>query len=221
MIYLDKLKQLEDYMVHVVHDGCGSLSGILNTSPLSFDSSASYDANPINAAISEGGAALVQQGAQAIGGSAAGAAAGALMDASITHSSTVKTFRGAGGGEFSVAFKVIPNKFGMGGYASIEQTIKKLTQPKIVGNQLNSNLYTTSDAAAAIKDGGKVTALDGKLIKVSIGHWFETPSILYASSINRNYSQFMGSDGKPLYMDLSISFVPYRALLSEDPAWLK
>lgn len=220
-IYINQLDKFKDHMVAIHHNSCGSIGGLLSASPFVLNQGITYGENPINGAI--GGA--IQDGikdlAQHYGGPMASGAVGAIADASITHSSTIKTFRGAGESEFSITFKVIPNKFGApSSYKEIEQILNKYTMPDYAGTQLNSNLYSTSDITVLLAQKGKVDYFDNKLISVQIGSWFKTPPMMYCTRADKTYSNFIGADGRPLYLELSMTFTPYRALLSSDPVWI-
>lgn len=213
-IYINQLDKFKDHVVAIHHNSCGSIGGLLSASPFTFDQGITYGENPLNQGIT----GILSAGAEKVIGKSA---TDAITEASITHSSTIKTFRGAGESEFTINFKVIPSKFGApSSYKEIEQILNKYTMPDYVGTQLVSNLYSTSDVTSLLAQKGKVDAFDSKLISVSIGEWFKTPPMMYCTRADKVYSNFIGADGRPLYLELSMTFISYRALLSSDSVWI-
>ena len=126
---------------------------------------------------------------------------------------------------FNLTLKIFRHLCKYKTWAEIEDNILSMTQP-VFGksdNVLEAPFYKTSDVVSMVVDAvktSKFTGLDGKLVSVQIGQWFKTPAIMNVTVADRSYSTKMDPDGKPQYMDITLSFEPYRALDSKEANWI-
>lgn len=226
-IYFNQITEndFSDYMVMVTHAGSGLIvAGISTSNTFSLGSGADIGANAFSTMTAEGGWNMAGKVEEKITGGTNFTEA--AKEEFLSHSSTVKTYKGPTDSSFSVSFKVFPGKFRMGSYSSMEAKLAKLTQPDegvLTGSGwIKSSLYSADKIKDIALKTGFITDLDSSLLSVSIGKWFSTPTVLHCTNIDRGYSTYVDTKGSPLFMDLTMSFTAYRALTpTELASWIK
>jgi len=115
---------------------------------------------------------------------------------------------------FSLSMDIIPGKDGNpSSYKEILHQIAKLTQAYFNKDGMyETYLYNELSLKDRLKD---YNAFDGQLISIQIGDWFSGSGFLITSS-NVNYSTITDDEGKPLFLEWSITFEPYRQLTAEE-----
>lgn len=211
MLNFDSLPDgYEDYLVQIRNSKTGeSIEGLLDNEDLSYSTSAQISGSFLAASL-EG---FTKGVASAAAGKVAGDLGRNAVDSNYkTIASTYKTYDGAGDVGFNINMHIFPRNEK---YSDILTKIHKFTQPNTEGSVfLHSHLYSPDDAKKLL------TADDpfkGNLIHVSIGNWFLATG-LFCNSNGHSFSKFVDESGKPLFMQWSASFEPYKVLTAAELA---
>jgi len=208
MNYLDFEEGMEDYIV-VVNSPAGTISGYMTEgSKVTLTTSSDWSPGSFTGAVDKGIQGVKNYVTKLVTGEG-------LKTTSIGQ--TIKTYSSSAVGGFSVSFMCIPGKLSCGSYTDEINKLSKLTLPKSNKGTMESNLYTTSLTKQIFK-GNDV--FKGGLIHVSIGSYFHA-SGLYCTSTSYEMSEIIDDEGKPLYMNVSLSFSPYRVLTADElSSWI-
>jgi len=219
MLYIDQAEHLDDYKVVIASPKAGiRLTGLLDDEEFSYSSSANLGTGSI--------ASSVEGATKGIGKAIAGKLPGGQMLSNMvgdnfkTAKSTILGYDGADNSSFTVSMHFFPNKLGNGSYKNIELQLSKLTQPNVknISDQLASYIYDPSDTAGFLTGGDP---FKGKLVSLSVGNWFNIVGMLLPDSVSRNYSKFVDTKNKPIYLSASLTFKTYRVINAEEiSSWI-
>jgi len=218
MSYLDSQLnrgKLDDYIV-IISGGGAYIGGVIDSETLSIP----LGMSPSNSIAASGKEGAIKGVLKGLGKKLFGGVAENIIDESVKRvGSTVKTYGDTNEIGISFDVKVIPGKYGApGSYNSITSSLARMTQPKFTEEDVMvSYLYDPGIVGELLTN---PRALDGLLLHVSIGNWFQADG-LFATSVSPSYSTIIDEMGKPLFMTISFSFQPYRQLNADEVAkWL-
>ena len=213
MLFYDQIDQFNDYMLVIKNTKTGdTITGLIDNEDFSYSMSASLGGGSLASNL-EGGARGL---AKSVAGKIAGDFGKSFVDSNFkTVLSTYKGYEDSGDISFSVSMHIFPNKLHNGSYNSIIEKIAKLTQPNTEdGKFLKSYLY---DPLETTKLAAGVDPFKGQLVHVSIGSWFLATG-LFCTGSDPVQSKFVDEDGKPLYMEWTATFTPYKVLNAKEVA---
>jgi len=207
--------EIDNYKV-ILSGGGGTIMGILDTDSLDI----SMGMEMSDSVLADGIGSTLMGGAKAIAGKLMGDfGVGLIEKAGVQRmSATVKTWAGGTNPSFSIPILIVPGGFGASSYSAINQTVAKWTMPKTESGILLTNIYPASKLKELTTN---PKALDGSLISITIGNWFSTGAVFFATSVSQSYTTITDDSGKPLYMKLNVSLTAYRQLeASEISSWV-
>jgi len=218
-LYIDDMEQYKDYIVLITNAKAGiRLQGLINDEELSISSGASWGSSTIAGA----GEGFIKGAATKFATKFAGEAVGSAVNNELkTVLSTFKGYEGDNGVNFpAISMNLFPNRFGNGSYSDIELMLAKLTQPDTDSftDRLKSYLYDSSDT---LKIAVGTDPFKNQLVHVSVGEWLMATG-LTCDSVNRSYSKYVDDEGKPIYLQVSFNFSPYKSLNAEElSSWVQ
>lgn len=216
MLNFDKLDDYQDYLVQVRNTKTGEvLEGLLDNDELSYTTSADIGSNFLAGYVED----MMRGAAQGLTSKlpvVGGLARDAVKQNYKTVKSTYKAYEGASATSFSVSFHLFAKNES---YNSILQKLHKLTQPDTEDSEfMHSYLYNPTDSAALLIGGDPFA---GNLIHVSIGDWFLATG-LFCNSVSHSFSKYVDTEGKPIYLSVTLGFEPYKVLnATELASWVK
>lgn len=214
MLDFDKLGEYTDYLVIIKNSKTGeSIQGLIDNEDLSYSTNAEIGGSFVGGSMDGFARGAASEVAGRVGGDLA---KNAVSQNYKTISSTYKAYEGAGETGFSIQMHVFGNTET---YNSILQKVHKYTQPDTSDSQfLHSYLYDKTDTAKLLTG---EDPFKGNLIHVSIGEWFLATG-LFCTGVGHSFSKYVDTTGKPLYLILNLSFIPYKLLNAEELAgWIR
>jgi hypothetical protein len=206
-----KLSNIDEYEDHTViirnsKDG-SSITGLMTNESLALFTSSIISESFI-ASTAEG---TLKGGLAAIGSKLGGIVRSGIDSNFKTTASTYKSYTSTSDTGFSVSFIVYLKDRSIN---SILNTMLKWTQPASDSTILRSQLYDLSvlEQLLSFKDPFK-----GQLLHVSIGKYFLATG-LFCTGLQYTVPKYVDEDGKPLYIEFTTSFLPYKLLGSEELA---
>jgi len=217
-LYIDDMEQYKDYIVLITNAKAGiRLQGLLNDEELSISSGASWGSSVVAGAAEGVGRGVATKIATKFAGEMVG---NTVRNELKTVLSTFKGYEGDNGVTFpSITMNLFANRFGNGSYHDIELMLAKLTQPDTskFTDRLKSYLYDSKDT---LKIAGGVDPFKNQLVHISVGDWLLGTGLV-CDNVSRNYSKYVDDTGKPIYLQVTFNFSPYKSLNAEELAsWI-
>jgi len=203
------------YLVRVTNPLAGiNINGLIHSESIDYSTSSNWGVSPIATGIDKA-ASLFGAG---------------LISGVHTILETLKGYESSEPLSLSIPMTIIPNRLGMGDYRDIELMLSKLTQSPIPSQAESvkdyfqrSYLYDYEAYFDALKKIDSINSiqrglffLDDKLLSLKMGTHFETPSVFYIKSVDRNLSSLVTEENTPLFMNVTIHLESYRILSAEE-----